>query len=120
MSEMTAYLISRLDAIGVFVVLFMGIIPFCGGFVLTLASIVDDNLTKIEKKIFRIVGICLLVFSLFGAILKTCLPSTKEMIMIMLAPKITNVENLQIIKSNIIEIANAIGSAIKWSAKSFS
>ena len=113
MSEMTAYLISRLDAIGIFVVLFMGIIPFCTGLVLTLASIVDNSLTESEKKIFKIVGICLLVFALFGAILKTCLPTTKEMIMIMLAPKITNVENLQLLKTNIIEITNAIGSALK-------
>ena len=113
MSEMTAYLISRLDAIGVFVVLFMGVIPFFIGFVLFLASTFDNNLTESEKKIFKIVGICLLVLALFGAILKTCLLSTKEMIMIMLAPKITNVENLQLLKSNIIEITNAIGSALK-------
>ena len=33
--------------------------------------------------------------------------------MIMLAPKITNVENLQLLKTNIIEITNAIGSALK-------
>ena len=33
--------------------------------------------------------------------------------MIMLAPKITNVENLQLLKANIIEIANAIGSALE-------
>lgn len=113
MSEMSAYLISRLDAIGLFVVFFMCIIPLIIGFGMALASTFDDSLTESEKKIFRIVGICLLVFGLFGAMLKTCIPSTQEMIMIKLAPKITNVENLQIIKSNIIEITNAIGAALK-------
>ena len=113
MNEMSAYLISRLDAIGLFVVFFMCIIPVVIGIVMTIAGSVDDSLTKSEKKIFKIVGICLLVFALFGAILKTCIPSTKEMIMIKLAPKITNVENLQLLKSNIIEITNAIGSALK-------
>lgn len=113
MSELTAYLISRLDSIGTFILFFMCIIPVIIGTVMTIASVTDDDLTQSEKKIFRIVGICLLVLALFGAILKTCLPSTKEMIMIMLAPKITNVENLQLLKSNIIEITNAIGSALK-------
>ena len=113
MNEMTAYLISRLDSIGAFVLFFMCIIPVVIGIVMTIASIVDDSLTESCKKAFRIVGICLLVLALFGAILKTCLPTTKEMIMIMLAPKITNVENLQLLKSNIIEITNAIGSALK-------
>ena len=113
MSEMTAYLISRLDAIGAFVVFFMCIIPVAIGIVMTIASIVDDSLTERCKKTFRIIGICLLVLALFGAILKTCLPTTKEMIMIMLAPKITNVENLKLLKANIIEITNEISSALK-------
>ena len=113
MNEMTAYLISRLDSIGAFVLFFMCIIPVAIGIVMTIASIVDDSLTESDKKTFRIVGICLLVFALFGSILKTCIPTTKEMIMIKLAPKITNVENLQLLKTNIIEITNAISSALK-------
>ena len=113
MSEMTAYFISRLDAIGAFVVFFMCVIPLLVGFGMTIVSVADDTLTERGKKTFRIVGICLLVFGLFGAMLKTCIPSTKEMIMIKLAPKITNVENLQLLKANIIEITNAIGSALK-------
>ena len=113
MSEMSAYLISRLDAIGAFVLFFMCIIPMVIGIVMVIAGLADDSLTKSEKKIFKIVGICLLVFGLFGAMLKTCIPSTQEMIMIKLAPKITNVENLQMIKSSIIEITNAIGAALK-------
>lgn len=113
MNEMTAYLISRLDSIGAFVLFFMCIIPVAIGLVMTIASIVDDSLTESDKKTFKIVGICLLVFALFGAILKTWIPTTKEMIMIKLAPKITNVENLQLLKVNIIEITNAISSALK-------
>ena len=113
MNEMTAYLISRLDSIGAFVLFFMCIIPLIVGIIMTIGSVTDDDLTQSEKKIFRIVGICLLVLSLFGAILKTWIPTTKEMIMIKLAPKITNVENLQLLKTNIIEITNAISSALK-------
>ena len=113
MNEMTAYLISRLDSIGAFILFFMCIIPVIVGIVMTIASVTDYDLTESEKKIFRIVGICLLVFALFGAMLKTCIPTTKEMIMIKLAPKITNVENLQLLKTNIIEITNAISSALK-------
>lgn len=112
MNEMTAYLISRLDAIGVFVVFFMCIIPLIIGIIMTVVSVVEDNLTKSSKKTFRIVGICLLIFSLFGAMLKTCIPSTRQMIMIKLAPKITNVENLKVLKDNIIEITKEISSAI--------
>ena len=112
MNEMTAYLISRLDAIGIFVVFFMCIIPFAIGLVLIISS-ADNSLTEKCKKTLRIVGICLFVLTLFGAILKTCIPTTKEMIMIKLAPKITNVENLQLLKESIIEITNAIGSALK-------
>lgn len=113
MSEMTAYLISRLDAIGAFVIFFMCIIPLIIGIIMTIVSAVEDDLTESSKKTIRIVGICLLVLSLFGAILKTCLPTTHEMIMIKLAPKITNVENLKLLKANIIDITNAIGSALK-------
>ena len=113
MNEMTAYLISRLDAIGVFVVFFMCIMPLIIGIMLVACGVTADDLTESCKKTLKNVGICLLVFGLFGAILKTCLPSTKEMIMIKLAPKITNVENLQLLKANIIEIANAIGSALE-------
>lgn len=113
MSEMTAYLICRLDAIGAFVVFFMCIVPFIIGIFLMIGSVTGDNLTESEKKIFRIVSICFLVFGLFGAMLKTCIPSTKEMIMIKLAPKITNVENLKLLKANIIEITNEISSALK-------
>lgn len=113
MSELTAYLISRLDAIGVFVVFFMCIIPFVIGAVMVIAGVFDDTETESSKRTLRIVGIWLLVFGLFGAMLKTCIPSTKEMIMIKLAPKITNVENLKLLKENVIEITNAIGSALK-------
>jgi hypothetical protein len=73
----------------------------------------DDTLTENNKKTLKIAGIWLLVFGLFGAMLKTCIPSTKEMIMIKLAPKITNVENLQLLKANIIEITKEINSALK-------
>lgn len=110
---MTAYLICRLDAIGAFVVFFMCIVPLVIGIIMAVASAADDTLTESDKKIFRIVSICLLVFGLFGAMLKTCIPSTKEMIMIKLAPKITNVENLKLLKANIIEITNEISSALK-------
>jgi hypothetical protein len=113
MNEMTAYLISRLDSIGAFILFFMCIIPVIVGIVMMIASVTDDDLTESDKKTFRIVGIRLLVVALFGAILNTCIPTTKEMIMIKLAPKITNVENLQLLKVNIIEIANAIDSALK-------
>lgn len=113
MSEMTAYLISRLDAIGAFVVFFMCIIPFIIGIFLMIGSVTGDNLTESCKKTLKNVGICLLVFGLFGAMLKICIPSTKEMIMIKLAPKITNVENLKLLKANIIEITNEISSALK-------
>jgi hypothetical protein len=113
MSELTAYLISRLDAIGVFVVLFMCIIPLVIGGVLVIAGVADDTETESCKRTLRIVGIWLLVFGLFGAMLKTCIPSTQEMIMIKLAPKITDVENLKLLKANVIEITNAIGSALK-------
>lgn len=90
----------------------MGIVPFLIGLIMTLVSVVEDGLTKSSKKTFRIVGICLLVFSLFGAMLKTCIPSTREMIMIKLAPKITNVENLKVFKEHIIEITKEISSAL--------
>ena len=110
---MTAYLISRLDSIGAFILFFICMIPAIIGIVMTIASVVDDSLTESCKKSFKSVGICLLVLALFGSILKTCLPTTKEMIMIKLAPKITNVENLQLLKTNIIEITNAISSALK-------
>ena len=113
MSELTAYLICRLDAIGAFVVFFMCIIPLIIGFIMTTVSGFDDTLIESSKKTVRIVGICLLVFGFFGAMLKTCLPSTQEMIMIKLAPKITDVENLKLLKTNIIEITKEISSALK-------
>lgn len=112
MNEMTAYLISRLDAIGAFVLFIMCIIPLIVGIIMTLLSVCEDNLTKSSRKTIRIVGICLLVLSLFGAMLKTCIPSTQQMIMIKLAPKITNVENLKVLKENIIEITKEISSAL--------
>jgi hypothetical protein len=113
MSELTAYLICRLDAIGAFVVFFMCIIPIVIGIVMVVASAADDTLTESGKKKLRIAGIWVLVFALFGAILKTCIPSSKEMIMIKLAPKITNVENLKVFKEHIIEITKEISSALK-------
>ena len=113
MSELTAYLICRLDAIGTFVVFFMCIVPIVIGIIMVVASAADDTLTESGKNTLRIAGIWVLVFGLFGAMLKTCIPSTKEMIMIKLAPKITNVENLKLLKANIIEITNEISSALK-------
>lgn len=112
MNEMTAYLICRLDAIGAFVLFLMCIIPLIIGIIMTLISVVEDGLTKSSKKTIRTVGICLLVFSLFGALLKTFIPSTREMIMIKLAPKITNVENLKVLKEQIIEITKEISFAL--------
>ena len=113
MNEMTAYLICRLDAIGAFVTFFMCIVPLVIGSIMAFASVVDDTLTESYKKTLRIAGIWLLVFGLFGAMLKTCIPSTQEMIMIKLAPKITDVENLKLLKTNIIEITKEISSALK-------
>jgi hypothetical protein len=113
MSELTAYLICRLDAIGVFVVFFICIIPLILGIAMLIVGATDDTLTENNKKTLKIAGIWLLVFGLFGAMLKTCIPSTKEMIMIKLAPKITNIENLQLLKANIIEITKEINSALK-------
>ena len=110
---MTAYLICRLDAIGSFVIFFMCIIPLIIGFGMTLASSLDDSLTESGKKTCRIFGICLLVFGLFGAMLKTCIPSTQEMIMIKLAPKLIDVENYKLLKANIIEITKEISDALK-------
>ena len=80
---------------------------------MTMTSVMDYDLTESCKKTFKIVGIRLIVVGLFTVILSACLPTTKEMIMIKLAPKITNVENLQLLKANIIEITNAISSALK-------
>lgn len=77
MNEMTAYLISRLDAIGAFVLVLMCIIPLIIGIIMTVVSVVEDGLTKSSKKTIRIIGISLLVFSLFGVMLKTCIPSTR-------------------------------------------
>lgn len=113
MSEMTAYLICRLDAIGTFVMFFMCVVPLFIGIVMCIASAVDDTLTESYKKTLRIASVYLLVFGLFGAMLKTCIPSTQEMIMIKLAPKITDVENLKLLKTNIIEITKEISSALK-------
>lgn len=110
---MNAYFICRLDAIGSFVVFFMCIIPILIGIIMVVASVVDDTLTENCKKSLKIAGIWVLVFGFFGAMLKTCIPSTKEMIMIKLAPKITNVENLKLLKANIIEITKEINSALK-------
>lgn len=113
MDEMTVYLICRLDAIGRFVAFFMGALPLIIGIILIISGVIAEDLTEGCKKTFRTVGICLLVFSVFGAMLKTCIPTTQEMIMIKLAPKITNVENLKMFKENIIEITKEIRSALK-------
>lgn len=113
MSEMTAYLICRLNAIGAFVLFFMCIIPLIIGIIMSIVSVFEDSLTESSKKTMRIVGVCLIVFGVFGAMLKTCIPSTRQMIMIKLAPKITNVENLKLLKEEIIEITKEISSALK-------
>lgn len=106
MDELTVYFITRLDAIKAALVFFGVLITF----VILLVNIfisMDEGKTSKEIVTSKCHILCCIII-VFSIVANVILPSTKDMAIIKIVPKLTDVDNITAAKQVIIEVCDAI------------
>ena len=105
MDELTVYFITRLDAIKAALVFFGIFITFIVLLINIWISV--DNKTDAEIVADKSNKLCIIII-LFSIVANLMLPSTRDMAIIKLVPKLTNVDNITTAKRVIIDVCDAI------------
>lgn len=106
MDELTVYFITRLDAIKAALVFFGIVITFMILLVNIFIS-VDEGKTREEIVASKCNILCCIII-MFSIVANIILPSTKDMAIIKIVPKLTRVDNITMAKQVIIEVCDAI------------